>query len=58
MSNLQTSELQQHCFARLKARALTADEVDAVSGGGTVTNGGTGILIEEDDDGYIITGDD
>ena len=55
MSNPQE---QAHCFARLKARALTADEIDAISGGGTVTAGDTGILIEEHDDGYIITGDD
>jgi len=42
MSNLQTSEQQQHCFARLKARALTADDVEKVGGGNGYSHSITG----------------
>lgn len=58
MLNARTVNSSNHCFARLKARELTAEEIGAISGGGVVTAGDTGIQIEETSLGYTITGDD
>lgn len=42
MSNLQNPQQQEHCFARLKARPLTAEEVDKVGGGNGYSHSITG----------------
>jgi len=50
MSDLQSST-QQHCFARLKARTLTRDEIENIAGG-VSSNTVTGVEeIEQDGDG-------